>query len=169
MNTHLHLLEVYTNLYRIWPDATLRQRLKNSIDHLAYMSLNQQRVENIILDVAETVYRKALESGGGGQWLVNEEYVSGDRDPAKVWWVQAEASVGLLTAYQLTKKAYFLNAVQQIWIFIQNECVDKMHGEWFWYAPENGVVDHGYGKVKAWKGPYHNVMACIELLARLEK
>jgi len=31
MNTHLHVLEAYTNLYRIWPDKTLGSQLRNLI------------------------------------------------------------------------------------------------------------------------------------------
>lgn len=38
MNTHLHVLEAYTNLYRIWPDAGLKQQivtlLYNFLDHI---------------------------------------------------------------------------------------------------------------------------------------
>jgi cellobiose epimerase len=31
MNTHLHILEAYTNLYRIWPDYGLHKQLRNLI------------------------------------------------------------------------------------------------------------------------------------------
>ena len=32
MNTHLHLLEAYANLYRVWPDALLRGRLEALVE-----------------------------------------------------------------------------------------------------------------------------------------
>jgi mannobiose 2-epimerase len=32
MNTHLHILEAYTNLYHVWPDARLAAALRNLID-----------------------------------------------------------------------------------------------------------------------------------------
>jgi mannobiose 2-epimerase len=32
MNTHLHVLEAYANLYRCWPDPLLRQRLKDLLE-----------------------------------------------------------------------------------------------------------------------------------------
>jgi len=32
MNTHLHLLEAYTNLYRVWPDRKVADRLKNLLE-----------------------------------------------------------------------------------------------------------------------------------------
>jgi mannobiose 2-epimerase len=38
MNTHLHLLESYTSLYRVWPDKILERRLRNLVsifeDHI---------------------------------------------------------------------------------------------------------------------------------------
>ncbi|MEI6048895.1 MAG: AGE family epimerase/isomerase [Bacteroidota bacterium] len=32
MNTHLHLMEAYANLYRVWPDKRVEERLKNLVE-----------------------------------------------------------------------------------------------------------------------------------------
>ncbi len=32
MNTHLHILEAYANLYRVWPDKRMTDRLKNLVE-----------------------------------------------------------------------------------------------------------------------------------------
>jgi len=41
MNNHLHLLEAYTNLYRIWPDALLRERLMELFDLFDWRIMDQ--------------------------------------------------------------------------------------------------------------------------------
>jgi len=42
MNTHLHVLEAYTNLYRIWPDKALKQHLSVLINNFFDHFINQQ-------------------------------------------------------------------------------------------------------------------------------
>jgi mannobiose 2-epimerase len=42
MNTHLHVLEAYTNLYRVWPDAGLLVRLKELIDVMLECVTNKE-------------------------------------------------------------------------------------------------------------------------------
>ena len=40
MNTHLHILEPYTNLYRVWKDECLKQQLRNLIELFTDKILN---------------------------------------------------------------------------------------------------------------------------------
>ena len=42
MNTHLHVLEAYTNLYRVWKDAGLRLQLEKLIDVFMTKIINNQ-------------------------------------------------------------------------------------------------------------------------------
>lgn len=42
MNTHLHILEPYTNLYRVWPTEKLRNQLRNLIEIFLDKILNKQ-------------------------------------------------------------------------------------------------------------------------------
>ena len=42
MNTHLHILEPYANLYRVWKDARLERQLRNMIDLFVNKILNKE-------------------------------------------------------------------------------------------------------------------------------
>ena len=42
MNTHLHVLEAYTNLYRIWPDEVLREQIGTLIDNFCDYFIDAQ-------------------------------------------------------------------------------------------------------------------------------
>jgi mannobiose 2-epimerase len=44
MNNHLHLLEAYTNLYRVWPDDRVRARLLELIEVFTRRILDQERL-----------------------------------------------------------------------------------------------------------------------------
>jgi len=43
MNTHLHLLEAYTNLWRVWPNADLRERLAELVGLFVETIVNSER------------------------------------------------------------------------------------------------------------------------------
>lgn len=75
MNTHLHIMEAYTNLYRVWPDKKVADRLKDLIEiflnkivdsksfHLiCFMNKNWERTSNT------ESYGHDIESS----WLLNE-------------------------------------------------------------------------------------------------
>lgn len=103
----------------------------------------------------------------GGLWY--------ERDPAggglikeKHWWPQAEALVGLFTAWQISGDTVYLQQLEKTWEFIQQSMKDKVHGEWYWGITASGRPMANQDKVGLWKCPYHNGRACIELLSRIK-
>jgi mannobiose 2-epimerase len=209
MNNHLHLLEAYTNLYRIWPDTRLRERLTELIDlfdqqivdpasgHMNHFfdetwqpkssnytfghdieagwllceaaevldnSKITSRTHRLALRLARITLNEALDDDGG---LCYEGRAGKVTDPNREWWPQAECVVGFLNAYELSSDRSFLEAAQKAWLFIENYFIDKKNGEWFWRIDPKGRPDPAEPKVSQWKGPYHNVRACLETIRRL--
>lgn len=75
MNTHLHILEAYTNLYRIWKDETLAGQLRNLVNLFAdkiidpkTFHLNLFFDENWVCKSSITSYGHDIESS----WLLYE-------------------------------------------------------------------------------------------------
>lgn len=86
----------------------------------------------------------------------------------KHWWVQAEAMVGFMNAYQLTGDVKYLDAVFRIWDYTKKYIKDTENGEWFWGRNEDGSIMQEEDKIGFWKCPYHNVRACMQMSERLK-
>ncbi len=122
------------------------------------------KLRRFSIKLAEAVYEKGLDNKSS---MYYEGGPAGVTNKEKHWWVQAEAVVGFLNAYQLTGKQEYLDVAQNIWKYIEQNIADKQNGEWFWKINPDGKPDRASLKVSEWKCPYHNTRACIEIITRL--
>jgi mannobiose 2-epimerase len=123
------------------------------------------RTREASVELAQKILDEAVAPDGG---IIYEADGDGNLiDPDSHWWAQAEAVVGFINAYQLSKKKHFLDAAQRCWMFIEKYLVDHSHGDWFYKVTlERKVVETEY-KISEWKCPYHSGRACLELIRRL--
>ncbi|HEY4149948.1 MAG TPA: AGE family epimerase/isomerase [Chitinophagaceae bacterium] len=77
MNTHLHVLEAYSNLYRIWPDEKLKQRITGLINNF---------LQHIIDPVSHHLILFFDEN-----WRANNTVVSYGHDIEAAWLLQEAA------------------------------------------------------------------------------
>lgn len=121
-----------------------------------------EKISNINLTLADSIYNIAYSNHS----LANE-CERGTVDETRVWWVQAEAVLGFVNAYQKTNDNKYLNAAEDILGFIENYMIDKRKGsEWFWCTDKDGKPIEGEPIVEPWKCPYHNGRMCIEIIKR---
>ncbi|MCX2474932.1 AGE family epimerase/isomerase [Pedobacter sp. MC2016-05] len=208
MNTHLHILEAYTTLYKIWPDEHLSNQIIGLLGVFDKYIINTEGHLNLFFD--EKWNRKSSEISYGhdieASWLLLEaaemikhqelishfksmavkiaeasaegmdkeaiiyEYspVNNHRNDEKHWWVQAEAMVGFLNAFELSKNRVFFELFDKIWNYTKKQIVDHQNGEWFWGRNADGSVMANQDKAGLWKCPYHNSRACMEIISRLK-
>lgn len=110
---------------------------------------------------------RVLETAFDGHSLANE-CERGAVDGHRVWWVQAEAVLGFVNAWEKHPgRLEYRAAVQELWRFIAERLADpRPGGEWFWRLDENGMPDREKPVVEPWKCPYHNGRMCLELIRR---
>ena len=126
--------------------------------------LDQTR--SLAIKQAAAVLAKGLNDDGS---LVYEIRSNGQQDLEKNWWAQAEAMVGFLNAYALTGKAAYFEAMLRVWDYTRTFLVDHQHGEWFYKRLVDGSIAQNQYKISEWKGPYHNLRACLEISRRLKR
>ena len=106
------------------------------------------------------------ELGSGG--MNNEKFPDGRVDRNKIWWVQNEAMVGFLNAFQHSGSTEYLKAASNIWQFSLDHFIYP-DGGWRLFASGDGITTESSAyKADEWTCPYHNTRACIESMERLD-
>jgi cellobiose epimerase len=134
--------------------------------HLAY---GGGKAPSLVLEAvraARAGILPVLEAYGGS--LPREE-ASGRVDLQRDWWVQAEAVVGNVDAWQETGEGAYLTAAIRLWDYIEDKVIDREKGEWFWGVSAEGRPDPERPKGGLWKTCYHNGRACLEIMDRSER
>ncbi len=126
----------------------------------------RERVRAVALSMAGTVFREGFGADGGLSYEGSDGRIV---DAGCECWPQAEALVGFLNAFELSGDPAYFAAVGQTWKYIEQNLVDRVHGEWFWRINPDGQPDQKLPKVSEWKGPYHATRACLETLKRLQR
>ena len=207
MNTLLHVIEAYTELYRVDKNKEIGAKLRKALEickekvynpkdemldvffdekmnsiadiysygHDIEASWLIDRACKVLEDkdltdefskltmiIADHSIEAAFENGA-----MNNQYCRGEIDKRRVWWVQAEAIVGLINAYQKSGEQKYLDTAVEIWEYIKEHLIDKREGsEWFSNLDENGEPTSKEPIVEPWKCPYHNGRMCMEVLKR---
>ena len=121
-----------------------------------------ERIRPLLLNLAECTYEIAFTDHG----FCNESE-NGKIDTTRIWWVQAEALLGFLNAFEKTADVRYKEAVCLQWKYIRDVLCDPRPGsEWYWSVNENGTPNKK-PIVEPWKCPYHNGRMCFEILRRV--
>lgn len=137
----------------------------------ALNSLNDPQVTDqitpSIIALADVTLQEAM--GDHGEVMDAFDFASGKKLTERVWWVQAEALVGFLNVYTLTRDERYLVAAKNVWAFIKKYQRDTRHGEWLWLSTLDTDHHEEAYKVGFWKGPYHNGRAMLEAINFIKK
>ena len=205
MNTHLHILEAYTSLYSIWPDAKVKKQLRNMVhiftekivdpvtshlnlffdenwncrstlvsyghdieaSWLLYEAAAALGEEEEVKDISLRIAGAALEGlADDGSLIYERDDAIKHIDRDRHWWVQAEAVVGFINAWELSGDRIWLDRAVKAFDYIKTHLVDHVNGEWYWSIRANGIVNTYDDKAGFWKCPYHNTRMCLEIMAR---
>jgi mannobiose 2-epimerase len=123
-----------------------------------------ERIAALAVRIAEVTLAQGVDSDGG---VYNEGGPLGLTNTDKEWWPQAEAVVGFLNAYQISRQERFLAAAFHAWDFIEKRLIDRGRGEWFRGVTRDGRLLDNQLKVSFWKCPYHNGRTGLEAVRRL--
>jgi len=183
-NTNLHVLEAYTNYYRVAPTTEVREALLSLIDTFQHHILLPSGHLGLFFDAQWHPTNDHYSAGHDVEcsWLLKEAadvlsincndtvltlaqaaqeglYPDGSIGE-RTWWEEAEAVVGFINMGRM-------DLAERTYRYIEDKLLDREHGEWYWAILPDGTPDRSNDKAGFWKCPYHNSRMCLEIVERL--
>jgi mannobiose 2-epimerase len=128
MNTHLHLVEAYANLYQVWPDTELKQKITGLLETFDKYFINKDTFHlNLFMDE---------------KWASRSSLISYGHDIEAAWL--------LLQCAQIVRNNYYTDKFSGYAIEIGDaatEGLDKDGGLWYEYEP---LDDHLIKEKHSW-------------------
>lgn len=123
-----------------------------------------QHAERAAVSLAGEVLRSGV--GERGEVFNEKDLATGAVERSRIWWVQAEAMIGFMNAFELTGERRFADAAQASWAFIVDHVID---GGGEWRAASNLDKPSESYWAGPWKACYHNGRAMMEMSTRLRR
>jgi cellobiose epimerase len=119
--------------------------------------------------VVATLARATIAAGQreDGSFILERE-VDGTLHLWRVWWVQAEALVGIVNEAQRNAMPDDWGRAERLWNYITVRMRGPT-GDWHFQVGPDGAPDPTMPRVGPWKDPYHQARACLELIERARK
>lgn len=118
MNTHLHVLEAFANLYKCWPDAGLKEKITELI-HIFLFKIISPETNHLVLFFED-------------DWTPKSGIVSYGHDIEAAWLLQeAVETIGDKNLLQIVKDRSLLIAQATV------EGMDEDGGLWYEFDPDN--------------------------------
>lgn len=128
MNTHLHIVEAYANLYTVWPDDVLRQKIESLLEYFDNYIINKKNHHlNLFMD---------------DEWNVRSSLISFGHDIEAAWLLQECAETIHHTSYTSRYKELAIQLADAA-----AEGIDTIDGG-LWY--ENDQAENHLIKEKHW-------------------
>lgn len=190
-NTNLHVMEAYTNYYRMAPTPEVREALLSLIDtfkqhimlpsgHLGLFFDEQWHPTNdhysaghdiecswLLKEAADVLGICCNDTVLQLAKAASEGLLPDGSIGERTWWEEAETVVGFVNIWQMTQDEKAWNQAVHTYRYILDVLLDREHGEWFWEVLPDGTPNRKEDKAGFWKCPYHNSRMCFELIERL--
>ncbi len=135
-----------------------------AIDACLAANIPSEPFHEMFRNILQHAFHNGFDWRRGGFYLYGKENRPAHRRE-KIWWVQAEALLGLLYAHRHFDQPEALDVFLRTWEFVDRELIDRNKGEWFDQVKPDGTVLRQKGH--EWKAAYHNgrcMLSCIQIL-----